>query len=83
MIVKAIGAKPGSWYKCRNGHFYNIGQCGGAMEIGKCPDCGAQIGGRNHRLLEDNEHAGEMDGSHHAAWSDGANMLNYDLQGIL
>ena len=67
MIVGAMGAKPGSWYKCPQGHYYNIGECGGAMEIGKCPECGSQIGGQQHRLIETNEHAGDFDGSSYAA----------------
>ena len=33
MIIKAINAKPGSWYKCPNGHYYQIGECGGAMHL--------------------------------------------------
>ena len=37
MIIKAIGAKPGSWYKCPNGHYYQIGDCGGAMQTSRCP----------------------------------------------
>ena len=79
MIVKAIGAKSGSWYKCPKGHFYHIGECGGAMETGTCPECKAPIGGHRHQLLSDNAHAGEFDRSQHAAWSEGANMGNYQL----
>lgn len=67
-IVRAIGLSPGHWYKCPNGHYYAIGECGGAMEVGKCPDCGARIGGGSHRLLADNRHAGELDGSTRPAW---------------
>ena len=39
-----------TWYKCRNGHLYSIGECGGAMAISYCnhPGCGAIIGGTNH-----------------------------------
>ena len=78
-IVNAIGLKQGHWFKCPNGHYYAIGECGGAMEESKCPECGAVIGGRNHRLTEDNELASEMDGASHAAWSDQANMGNYQF----
>ena len=78
-IVRAIGLKQGHWFKCRNGHFYAIGECGGAMEESKCPECGAVIGGQHHRLADDNELAPEMDGAAHAAWSDQANMQNYQL----
>ena len=80
MIIKAISAKPGSWYKCPNGHYYQIGDCGGAMQTSKCPDCGSQIGGHSHRLLDSNQHAAEFDQSNHAAWSEAANMQNFDLQ---
>ncbi len=78
MIIKAMGAKKGSWYKCQNGHFYQIGQCGGAMEKSKCPECLEVIGGEHHSLASGNQHAGEFDGSTHAAWSEGANLANYE-----
>ena len=45
----------------------------------KCPECNAIIGGRNHQLRSDNQLAGEMDGALHSAWSDAANMANYEL----
>lgn len=77
MIVKAMGMSLGHWYKCPNGHTYCITECGGAMQIGKCNECGAQIGGTQHTLLRTNRHDGSMDGSKHAAWSDAANMENY------
>ena len=83
MIIAALRAKPGSWYKCPKGHIYQIGECGGAMQEGSCPECGATIGGSRHRLRDDNAHAGEFDNSAHAAWSSGANLANYDLQDIL
>ena len=82
MIIAALRAKPGSWYKCPKGHIYQIGDCGGATQEGKCPECGATIGGSHHRLRDDNTHAGEFDNSAHAAWSAGANLANYDLQDI-
>ena len=79
VIVKALDAKYGSWYKCPNGHYYNIGECGGAMQEGRCIECKAKIGGRQHRLQEDNQHAGEVDGSRYAAWSEMANLENFEL----
>ncbi|XP_048585567.1 NFX1-type zinc finger-containing protein 1-like isoform X2 [Nematostella vectensis] len=78
-IVKAVGLTKGHWYKCPNGHFYCIGECGGAMQESTCPECGAAIGGSRHRLLEDNSLAPEMDGAEHAAYGDMANMNNFDL----
>ena len=80
-IVKAMSdIQAGGWYKCRNGHIYAIGDCGGATQTGECPDCGSLIGGTGHRLETGNTHAGEMDGSQHAAWSEGANLANFDQQ---
>ena len=82
MIVRALQAKPGSWYKCPKGHVYNIGECGGAMEEALCPECRSAIGGGSHRLRDDNTHAGDFDGSYHAAWSIGANLGNFDLRDL-
>jgi hypothetical protein len=31
-----------------------ITECGGAMERSQCPECGSEIGGGSHRLLENN-----------------------------
>ena len=78
-IVQAVGVKKGSWYKCPKGHIYVIGECGGAMERAKCPECGEVIGGSNHRLEEGNTLAPEMDGARYGAWSEQANMENYEL----
>lgn len=38
----------GHWYYCRNNHPFTIGECGGAVELASCPECGAQIGGDEH-----------------------------------
>ena len=77
-IVKAIGLTKGHWFKCPNGHYYCIGECGGAMQEAKCPECGATIGGRSHTLRSDNQLAPEMDGAQHPAWSQLANLANFD-----
>ena len=77
-IVAALGSKKGSWYECPNGHFYNIGECGGAMQTGRCIECKAEVGGTNHRLLQNNRHS-SIDGSQHSAWSEQANMANYQF----
>ncbi|XP_063233035.1 NFX1-type zinc finger-containing protein 1-like [Bacillus rossius redtenbacheri] len=67
-IVKAMGLKQGHWYKCPNGHPYVITECGGAMQVGKCNECGADIGGQRHTLLPSNAVASEMDGATRPAW---------------
>lgn len=81
LLSKTEGIRPGAWYQCRNGHLFVIGECGGAMETSKCPDCGAVVGGQNHALDASNSHVA-VDGSRHAAWGDDANMANFDLQGL-
>ncbi len=50
VIIKAIGLSKDHWYKCLNGHYYAIGECGGANETGECPECNAVIGGASHTL---------------------------------
>jgi len=49
----AIGSF-GRFNECPNGHVYVIGECGGAMQEASCPECGAAIGGSNHRVLSTN-----------------------------
>ena len=61
-IIKAVGLPNGHWNKCRNGHYYVIGDCGGAMEVSKCPDCYEVIGGANHALAAGNLPAREFGG---------------------
>ncbi|OJJ60485.1 hypothetical protein ASPSYDRAFT_173156 [Aspergillus sydowii CBS 593.65] len=39
----------GHWYYCENGHPFTIGECGGAMQLSTCPECGARVGGQHHR----------------------------------
>lgn len=82
LIVKAIGLRPGHWFKCPNGHFYCIGECGGAMQISKCPECKEAIGGKSHNLISTNRHAPEIDGSRFPSWSEQANMANFNLDNI-
>ncbi|RUS87045.1 hypothetical protein EGW08_005198 [Elysia chlorotica] len=67
-IVRAVNVSTGAWYQCPNGHIYAIGDCGQAMEEGRCPECKARIGGTNHHLLEDNAQAPEMDGAERPIW---------------
>ncbi|XP_044530479.1 E3 ubiquitin-protein ligase RNF213 [Gracilinanus agilis] len=37
------------WYLCPNGHPCSVGECGAPMERSRCVDCGARIGGENHK----------------------------------
>lgn len=63
---------------------YAIGDCGGANQRGKCPECRADIGGMQHRLAEGNSLAPEMDGARFAAYSEEANnLMNFDLGNLL
>jgi hypothetical protein len=58
----------GRWFVCPNKHPYYVGDCGGATEISKCPECDALIGGVEHRVVESNRFYGEFDGSEKPAW---------------
>lgn len=39
----------GHWYTCTNGHPFVVGECGRPMELARCSQCDAPIGGQNHR----------------------------------
>ena len=45
-LLRTLGT---TWYKCPNGHLYVVGECGGPMQQGRCPECREQIGGMNHQ----------------------------------
>lgn len=74
-IVSAMGLPKGHWFKCKNGHYYAIGDCGGATMESRCPECDVSIGGGQHRLRDDNYFAGEIDGAETPAWP-GMGMAN-------
>lgn len=42
----------GHWYRCRNGHPFTVGECGGPMVESVCPQCGAPVGGQHHQAAE-------------------------------
>ncbi|XP_069825251.1 E3 ubiquitin-protein ligase RNF213 [Dendropsophus ebraccatus] len=50
LIVYARGAMREQlhWYRCPNGHYCAIGECGQPMQLSRCLDCGAAVGGQNH-----------------------------------
>lgn len=39
----------GHWYTCQNGHLFTVGECGMPMQLARCPQCGANVGGQSHR----------------------------------
>ncbi|KAJ2986340.1 hypothetical protein NUW58_g5073 [Xylaria curta] len=51
----------GHWYTCANGHPFTIGECGMPMQEARCPECGASVGGTNHRTAEGVRHAEEIE----------------------
>lgn len=57
-----LATHSGHWYKCQNGHFFAIGECGMPMELARCPECGAHIGGQNHRPVDGVSRATELEG---------------------
>lgn len=54
------GGFGGHWYQCANGHVYTIGECGGAMQQSRCPECGVVVGGQSHRLAQGNSTASDF-----------------------
>ncbi|KAI1315474.1 hypothetical protein EDD11_000755 [Mortierella claussenii] len=44
----------GRWHRCPNNHTYVIGECGGAMQRSRCPECQAVVGGGSHTLEQGN-----------------------------
>ncbi|RAL00716.1 putative NF-X1 finger and helicase domain protein [Aspergillus ibericus CBS 121593] len=51
----------GHWYYCENGHPFTIGECGGAMELSRCPECGAAVGGQHHQTTAGVTHARDLE----------------------
>ncbi|KAF4457780.1 hypothetical protein F53441_353 [Fusarium austroafricanum] len=58
---QGINTHSGHWYNCENGHPFAIGECGMPMEVARCPECGARIGGTNHAALEGVTRAEDME----------------------
>lgn len=52
MVFKAMGygLRQGHWLVCSKGHYYMIGDCGGATTTGKCIECKETVGGTSYTL---------------------------------
>ncbi|KNC55646.1 uncharacterized protein AMSG_01915 [Thecamonas trahens ATCC 50062] len=57
MAQTALG---GRWYACPNGHAYYTDKCGRPTQVLQCAECGEQIGGESHNLLETNIDLGDV-----------------------
>jgi hypothetical protein len=67
MVQRALmeaGADRGAqrWFTCPNGHPFAIGNCGGATQESRCPECNEPIGGTGHTLLASNKALGGTSG---------------------
>lgn len=51
----------GHWYYCANGHLFTIGECGMPMQVARCPQCGARIGGEGHRAVAGVQRAQDLE----------------------
>jgi DNA-directed RNA polymerase subunit RPC12/RpoP len=67
-VSAGMGSARGHWFECPNGHVFAIGECGGAMQVGNCADCGERIGGTSHTLLATNNLATSIEGNDQPAW---------------
>lgn len=64
MVVAAMEKEfsgTGHWYYCVNRHPFTIGECGMPMEMARCPQCGAAIGGQRHRTTDGVTHAHDIE----------------------
>ncbi|KAF2219822.1 hypothetical protein BDZ85DRAFT_224682 [Elsinoe ampelina] len=50
----------GHWYRCPNGHPFTVGECGGPMQLARCSECGAEVGGQHHVAAEGVTRAGDL-----------------------
>lgn len=58
---RGIASHSGHWYNCVNGHPFAIGECGMPMELARCPECGANIGGQHHQAVQGVTRAEDME----------------------
>lgn len=52
----------GHWYYCVNGHPFTVGECGMPMQTSRCPQCGATVGGTDHRAAAGVTRATDLEG---------------------
>jgi hypothetical protein len=52
----------GHWYTCENDHPFTIGECGMPVQMARCPECGAAVGGSNHAPAQGVRRADEIEG---------------------
>ncbi|KAF2858127.1 P-loop containing nucleoside triphosphate hydrolase protein [Piedraia hortae CBS 480.64] len=52
MTFGKAALRASAWYTCVNGHPFAVGECGMPMQLARCPECGASVGGTNHRPAE-------------------------------
>ncbi|KAI1085704.1 hypothetical protein F5B20DRAFT_519390 [Whalleya microplaca] len=63
-VYRAMAAEfsgTGHWYTCENNHPFTVGECGMPMQLARCPECGASVGGQNHRPAGGVRHATEVE----------------------
>lgn len=51
-VRNAVQGNVTTWYKCPDGHFFGIGDCGRPVETALCPECKNKIGGVDYTALE-------------------------------
>jgi hypothetical protein len=64
MVVRTMAKEfggTGHWYRCANGHPFTVGECGMPMELARCPECGAGVGGQDHRATAGVTHARDIE----------------------
>ncbi|KAK5662144.1 hypothetical protein OQA88_8049 [Cercophora sp. LCS_1] len=51
----------GHWYRCENNHPFTIGECGMPMELARCPECNAPVGGTHHTAVAGTVRAADIE----------------------
>lgn len=63
-VYKAMSGEfmgTGHWYTCEQGHPFTVGECGMPMQLAQCPECGAAVGGQEHRPAEGVQRDNDME----------------------